>query len=174
MFAMVRCGKIGVFLCGVVLVGSLTTASADAARISTPVVYQSIRSEFGNSHGSYLVPNGLVSEQIIMALGIPQPLIKLADGDYLLSGCRPHSCDEKAAVIVTSRGQVLAAGLINFRCHLNSSKPYIGTTVCDRNAHLTLFLRKKVGRSALDLELRNWASRQTHVQTVESLTLPPI
>jgi len=49
-----------------------------------------------------------------MGLGIPSSTKMLSDENYLVSGCRPHSCYEKAAVIVTPAGKLLMAGLIHF------------------------------------------------------------
>ena len=106
--------KTHVVLC--FLLVALATAATAADKISMQRVYSSVRSEFGAIYGSYFLPDRLVSEQIIMGLGIPDPTVELPGGNYLVSGCRPHSCDEKAAAIVTPAGVVLMAGLINFHC----------------------------------------------------------
>jgi len=160
------------FLIGLFLVAAdPSDSSAGIGEISKPTISRSLSHEFGAARGSFLVPSGLISEQIMMALGIPNPDLQLASGEYLVSGCRPHSCDEKAAVIVTPRGMVMAAGLINFHCHrlfTKSGKPIR----CDARPRLTLFLKQNSSRFDLKRQLKNWASHQTLIETTEIHLLP--
>jgi len=154
---------------------ALTTARAATDRVSLPAVFKSVRHEFGSVRGSYFLPDKSVSEQIMMGLGIPNPTSQLADGNYLVSGCRPHSCDEKAAAIVTPAGATLVAGLINFRCHQDATKQNLAparAVICDHDPRLTVFAKQKNNQPVLTQELQDWAMRERHVHTTEMQVLP--
>jgi len=136
----------------VFLVAALAAPVQAATKdVSLPAVGKSLRQAFGGMRHDYFVPGRRVSDQIMMGLGVPNPPRPIADGNSLLSGCRPHSCDEKAAVIVTPAGAMLAAGLIYLGC----DQP---TTDCAMAPHLTLFLQQK--NAAFARELQDWAVRQ--------------
>lgn len=140
-----------------------------------PAVYKSVRHEFGSIRGSYFIPDKLVSEQIIMGLGIPNPIVRLVDGNYLISGCRPHSCDEKTAVIVTSASTVLIAGLINFHCHRDTTKANSASAkavICERDPRLTVLVTRENRQPVLTQELRDWAEHEDQVQVTEMRVLP--
>jgi len=123
-----------------------------------PALYKAIDKEIGPARGKYLGRGGLVSDQIGMALGHPWPTRQLADGNYLVSGCRPHDCPEKGAVVATPTGAVLAAGLINFPCAMDRK---VAGIVCKKYDTappvLTVFLRKKNNRPAILRDLKDWA-----------------
>jgi hypothetical protein len=157
--------------CILFAIAALTTASAATGGVSLPAVFRSVRHEFGGARGGYFVPNRLVSEQVIMGMGIPSPTRHLADGNYLVSGCRRHSCDEKAAVIVTPVGVILAAGLINFHCYRNAPKHNpapVRAAGCDHDPRLTVIVRQKNNQPVLTQELQSWAAREGHVRTTET------
>lgn len=131
----------------------LSPAKIAADEVSHPAVGKSIRQELGNLRGDYFVRGGGVSDQIIMGLGIPNPEKKISDGNFLQSGCRRHSCDEKSAVIVTPAGTMLAAGMIYSPCSVNNAAPD-----CFMTVHLKIFMKKKNNRPAFVQELQNWAT----------------
>ena len=139
-------------------------APARAATLDhySPDVAKSVRLEFGGIRKGYFVPGWRVSDQIMTGLGIPNPTKRLADGNYLISGCRQHSCDEKSALIVTQAGAMLAAGLIHFRCSRQE---------CDTVPHLTIFMKKKNDRPAFVQELQDWAVRQGYKGASETQIL---
>lgn len=166
--------KAGILPCIFFAVAHLATASAATERVSMPAVYKSVREEFGSDRGSYFVPDKPVSEQIIMGLGIPNPTVQLADGNYLVSGCRPHSCDEKAAVIVKPTGMILMAGLINFHCRRDVAKKSptsAGAVICERNPRLTVLVTRKNNQPVLVQELRDWAVRKSQIRVTETQVL---
>jgi len=141
-------------------------ANADSksdAHVSLPAVFASLRHQFGSARGDYLYPRGIVGEQIGAALGIPAPTLQLPDGNALVSGCRPHSCDEKAAIIVAPDGTVFAAGLINFHC---------GARVCDAKPRLTIFVTRARAQPVLSQELQDWAARAANVGVTETRLVP--
>ena len=156
------------------LVGLMFVGVA-AAEASSPDIFPSVRDELKGVSGSYFLPDKPVSEQIFMGLGIPSPTKKLADGNLLVSGCRPHSCDEKAAVIVTPAGKLLMAGLIHFHCHRDAVKQNAkstGATSCDRDPRLTVFVKQKNNQPEFTRELQDWAERESSVRTLETQMIP--
>ena len=121
--------------------------------------------------GSYFLPDRRVSEQILMGLGgPPDPTVWLSGGSTLISACRQHSCDEKAAVVVSKGGQLLAAGLISFHCRHIAGASFPET--CDDKSVLTLFLRHRKGRETYAQELRAWAAREAVTGPAETRTIP--
>src|SRR5689334_20284460 len=74
---------------------------------------ESLRLFFGPLRASYNIPGQLVSIQVGDALELASPDVQLLGGNTLVSGCRRHDCEEKAAIVVNAEGQVLTAGLIN-------------------------------------------------------------
>jgi len=120
--------------------------------------------------GSYFLPNRRISEQILMGLGgPPDPVVRLADGSTLVSACRQHSCDEKAAVIASATGKLLAAGLISFHCRHVAGARFPET--CDDQSALTLFLRQTKARETYAQELRAWAMREAVAGPTETRTI---
>lgn len=79
-------------------------------------VLQAVQSLTGSIYGDYTHGSMSLAEAFGETLGIPDggyaPLGDLA----LYSGCRQHSCDEKAAVLLDQHARVRAAGLIHFNC----------------------------------------------------------
>jgi hypothetical protein len=134
-------------------------AHADAADFDDgPVLAKAIRKEFGSARGDYFVFGGLVSAQVGMGFGNSDPTRRLGDGNYLVSGCRHQSCDEKAAVIATPAGAVLAAGLINFPCVFHRK---VTGVECRKNSTdppvLTVFVKKRNNQPAILQDLKDWA-----------------
>jgi hypothetical protein len=121
----------------------------------TPAIAKSVLHEFGGMRRDYFVPGRRVSDQIMMGLGIPDPTKRLADGNYLISGCRQHSCTEKSAVIVTPAGTMLAAGIIYFPCAMEKA-----AQDCFMTPYLRIFTKKKNDRPAFVQELQDWAARE--------------
>ena len=135
-----------------------------AATDGAPPLAKAVRQALGSVRGDYFVPNRPVSAQILMGLGVPDPVKHIADGNDLLSGCRPHSCDEKASVIVTPAGAMLAAGLIYFRCD-----PPGASKDCAPGPHLAIFLKRNDDRPTLARELRDWAARKGYTGAAETV-----
>jgi hypothetical protein len=67
--------------------------------------------------GDFILPYKSIEWQVYEALGVaPLHARALPDGRRLLWGCRRHSCDEKAAIVVSPEGKVEAAALLHARC----------------------------------------------------------
>ncbi len=147
------------------LFSAFSAKSSDSdINISMKVVFNSIRHEFGAMRGSYITPRSLVSEQFVEALQDVTDETRLPDGNYLIAGCRPHSCIEEAAVILTPAGGIIAMGLINFHCHVSTA----GATACDANPHLSIFLKSGEDKTSLSQRLIDWAKRQTSIEATET------
>src|SRR3954470_6830768 len=70
---------------------------------------------FAEFRGDY-IRSGRVWEQTEETLIGRYPDMQLPSGEYLISGCRPHSCTEKAAVVLSPSGNPIVVGLINSHC----------------------------------------------------------
>ena len=110
---------------------------------------------FGHMRGSYILPNELIVDQTFEGLGQPDRSERLRDGNYRVSGCRQHSCDEKAAVIASPKGEVLAVGLISppAGCAFSRRAP----DDCIRKTRLTIFVKAANDRPVLLKPLYDWA-----------------
>jgi hypothetical protein len=72
---------------------------------------------FGEQREDTLQPQMRFADAIAMAIGMPE-LTEDLDEFVILTGCRPQSCDEKAAVVLKrDSGQVAAVALRHFGCH---------------------------------------------------------
>jgi hypothetical protein len=157
--------QVGLFLC--ILLGSLIPQFHVAA--GSPDVgaaaFASAQRQLGSMRGDYFVPNALVSEQLSMGLGIPNPIRRSSGGINLVSGCRIHSCDEKAAIVATNDGRALAVSLIYFPCHNQRGKSGRIREVCEGKPRQDIFLERR----SVDAEndLRAWAQRESGPMQVE-------
>jgi len=169
--------KLGI-LSGVFLITiSLVAAAAPAKEPSGPAVFKAVLHEVRGMRGNYLGPGWYVIDQLMEGQNTPYPTVTLPDGNFLISGCRRHSCDlEKSAVIVTPEPEMLAAGLINFHCRPDPTKPrghrIHRPTTCDDESRLTIFVKKKNNKSELTQVLRDWAEREAKVQVFETRIIP--
>lgn len=141
---------------------------------------------FGQRRGNFLVPNGLVADALVAPFGIPEPtgVTEISENIFLVSGCRPHSCDEKAIGIVDmASGKMLASGLRHFHCRResvpNSSATRNIQTTCDSSPTISVFLyryktekRHVLSEDQLIENVRTWATNvgggEEHVERVFS------
>ena len=146
---------------------SAVASDVGSVRIPMQVLVKSLRRDFGAMRGSYLMPDALVSEQILESMGVPDQTFGLSDGNYLVSGCRVHSCDEKSAIIANSDGTPMASALIHFHCHVAKH----GVVNCDVSPRLTLFLKPSSDQVLLSQELEAWASSKAAIGSIETRLL---
>jgi hypothetical protein len=133
----------------------LPLSSVDAAEHAVPgvAVGKSLDDWLGHEQAEYFYRGASVARQIGEGLANDQPDEKLASGKYLISGCRPHSCDEKAAVIASPAGLVTAAALM-----------YFSSTSTDlHDPWLAIYLNRDSDTSS-EAELRQWAVDALHQQ----------
>ena len=157
-------------MCAGILAASGPPAVAsdgDSPDFKMSTMVKSLRHCLGSMRGSYLNPGARVSDQILESMGIPNKTTRLPDGNFLLSGCRVHSCDEKSAIIATPEGAVVAAGLIHFQCHMARR----GIVDCADAPHLTLFVKPNSDRDVLSGELESWARREAVIAVIETRRL---
>jgi hypothetical protein len=159
--------EIGVrlFLCSFLALFISQVALAAGSRDLGNVAEDEAQRELGGMRGSYFIPNHLVSEQISMGLSRPNPILRLAHGTNLISGCRLHSCDEKAAVVVTDDGLALAFSLIHYSCRRVRDRAQDVRSVCADKPRQDIFLKRR----SVDVEndLRTWAQREVGPMQVE-------
>jgi hypothetical protein len=174
-------GKTIVFLS--ILLAAMTPVAAageGAQALSRSAIFKATLHEVGGMRGNYFGPGWYVIDQLMKGQsGPPDKTVTLPDGNFMVSGCRFHSCDEKSAIILTAEPKMLAAGLINFHCRLDRTKPrghrIHPPTTCDDVDHpptLTIFVKKKNERPELTQPLKDWAVRVSRVQTVEIRYIP--
>ncbi|MGD0193180.1 MAG: hypothetical protein ABSD74_20790 [Rhizomicrobium sp.] len=147
------------------LIGAAPAALAAAE--TTDPTYASLNRDFGHLKGNYVgTIKWPVSRQIEECLTVPDDnKTALADGNTLVSGCRRHDCEEKAAVITGHDGKELAAGLINFHCTRSSVN-------CDDAPHLSIFVKRKNLGPALVSELQAWAKTAANATISETVVVP--
>jgi len=101
---------------------------------------KSTKSFFGSSRGTYTWENGLVYDQVIMALLGPSDDIKKLEGTefYLASACQVHNCGVKAAVILKDIQNPVAFAIIHTqKCPV---KPVLND--CIRHEEMTIFTKQ--------------------------------
>lgn len=107
-----------------------------------------VKKYFGSRKFDAFYPAGSLSAQIIDGLGGPPDQIKEFDKSiFIASACRPHSCEEKAAVIFKKPSTILAFGLIHFNCKKEG---------CDSSPKLSIFSHTNI---SIDVKnaLEAWA-----------------
>ncbi|WP_277965030.1 hypothetical protein [Pseudomonas sp. RIT-To-2] len=120
------------------------TANSFADILQSPEYKKPIEVFFGGMSGSYIPGSKMVGAQVIDALTIQddvRPIVARSSatsaGSTLLTGCRQHSCFEKAAVVLDAEKNVLAAALISYKCQMLNGSPKHAT--CDKTPTLTIF-----------------------------------
>jgi hypothetical protein len=153
--------KTSMFCLLLAIVSSATVADAERYDFRrTKPFMKSFEQSFGNLRGRYTSGYGLVSWQVSEAMGLPNDDVTLPDGNILVSGCRPHSCDEMAAVIADPNGTMLAAGLVHYPCIFVPPPKYPAKRSCDEGARLTIFVKRGKDRQVYSDQLVGWAKRQ--------------
>ncbi|WP_149999633.1 hypothetical protein [Iodidimonas gelatinilytica] len=69
----------------------------------------------GDRPAGWLYENGTMLGQVNTVLGgPPDEPVYFSDNLVRFSACRPHSCDEKGAVVLTTDGEIVAVGVLHF------------------------------------------------------------
>src|SRR5439155_26713334 len=72
----------------------------------------------------------LVDELITVLGGPPDEPKRLSDGAYLFTACQAHSCPEKGAVILSPKGEIIAAAMITeVLANRRDSFPFTGLSL---------------------------------------------
>jgi hypothetical protein len=123
----------------------------------TTAAYYAVRRFLGDLRGDYTLAWEPTYSQVSDALTVPDPLLRLGDGAALVSGCRRHSCMEKAAVVMSAKGEAVAVGIIHANCHFvrGAGKPRKKPDYnCTDSMRLTMFLTRD---GAYREVLESWA-----------------
>lgn len=109
-----------------------------------------------------------VADQALEALG------GLADPPYhygqfwRFTACRPHSCPEKAAVVLRSDGQIVAVALLHSAC-------VPPTLDCTTDETLTIYASNDRGREVVIKDVSDWAKENVaHAGIPEGVTRPAL
>lgn len=160
--------------------GAGLTAALPAAEALRTVTTES-KKIFGNMRENLHIPSANLGNSIGELMAIPDDPVELAGGATLISGCRPHSCDEKAAAVISADGRVLqAVALRHFRCRSQLPDRVPPVVQCDKHATLLVVLIQGAGEPAgqahntvlLD-QLKQWGARAGYTrEDVRTLNLP--
>ena len=157
---------------------ALTAAlpAADALRAAT----MESKKIFGNMRENLHIPAANLGNSIGELMAVHDDPVELAGGATLISGCRPHSCDEKAAAVIGPDGrQLQAVALRHFRCRSQLPERVPPVVQCDKMATLLVYLIRAGGEpagqadSALLLDqLKQWGARAGYArEDVRTLNL---
>lgn len=146
--------------------GAALTAALPAAEALRAVNTES-KKIFGNMRENLHMPSANLGNSIGELMAMHDDPVELAGGATLISGCRPHSCDEKAAAVIGPDGRALqAVALRHFRCRSQLPDRVPPVVQCDKNATLLVVLIRGTGEpatqadSAVLLEqLKQWGAR---------------
>ena len=100
-------------------------------------VASELRRLIGERQAGWLYDGGM-ADQVIDVLNGPDPDPPVRFGDNLIrySACRWHSCEEKGAVVLTTEGEIVSAGVIHFDVSRNYSNDRMLTILTrNRNEH---------------------------------------
>jgi hypothetical protein len=143
-------------LLAVLLAPPVAAYADESGAPSQRSILLSLKDAMGGTSGNYFVPNTPVAIQFAFGLGgPPSKTIPNSDGTFLISACRYHSCQEKAAVVADKSGKVRTAALIHFACHFTAPRQI----ECAHEPGLTIFsLVSKP--SEIDIAaMRGWAKQ---------------
>ncbi len=122
--------------------------------LSGPWQSRAVHRLVGQRRADFIEPNDLVIHQFNLGMSGPEdPTTPLSGHRRLMSGCRFHSCYEKAAVVLTAANNAEAVGIVHFHCRYAprpkhsklSRRRYVD---CDSSSRLTMYIA--AGRDAQD------------------------
>ena len=130
------------------------------------VLVKAANAILGDRKGDFSYPGEPTADALVETTGVPRELREVAPHIYFISGCRPHSCDEKSASLVDlDDGRLLVSGLRNFHCRAGS-KGTGPSTECDGQPRLTIFVYQTKPAVAQRLSqeeqlkiIRQWANQ---------------
>ncbi|MBN2973393.1 hypothetical protein JW805_15395 [Roseomonas aeriglobus] len=132
-------------------------------RSAHPPSEQAIRAFFGERRQPIYFDDTLARQ---FALGISGGVEEeriLPGGDRFIATCRPHNCEDKAAMVHTRDGGIVGAGMIGTRCRNRGA----GVPPCDERPSAFVFV-KRVTSARARSGLRAWASARLADPTVEA------
>ena len=117
-----------------------------------PAFEQALGRFLGDHQAAYLFERGPVRDQAIAVLGGPPDAPVLVEGLYRFTACRPHSCSEKGAVVLTPGGQIMAVAILHGSC-ATVPRP----ARCSSERRLAVFLHTDADQALIVGDLSRWA-----------------
>src|SRR5690606_25490332 len=115
---------------------------------------QAVHAFFGDAAASLFSERTNIADQVMTGLGGPPNRLKsLSEGRVLASACRPGSCTEKVAVILSCPASIEAVGVLHYTC-TNDGGPW---AVCIDQPVLTIFRPASSTPTVAMDALRAWA-----------------
>ncbi len=116
---------------------------------------------------NYLYAHGqLISQARDVLGGPPDDRHDLANGAYLFTACRAHSCTEKGAVAIGAQGDIIAVAMVSFHCGY-------AATICSDGPFLDIFIRNPQSSDDARTAIANWAIAATQ-DDMKVLRQPPL
>lgn len=144
--------KILVACCAGGILATTTPMARSTVKPAHPPSERAIRDFFGERRQPIYFDDTLARQFAIgISGGIEEERI-LPGGDRFVATCRPHNCEDKAAVVIATDGRILGAGMIGFRCHHRGD----GVSPCDENPSAFVFVKRATTPRARS-QLRAWA-----------------
>ncbi|MCD9028796.1 hypothetical protein LDO26_11320 [Luteimonas sp. BDR2-5] len=149
--------------------GEVIQRPAESVAATHAAEVAALRNFTGDRPGAYIQGQKSLSDQILIAMGIPDNTdgrgstsTSMSGGYTLAYGCRQHSCSEKGAVVRDSSGRVVRAGLISFKCVERKCEPHQTLTIFKNASSID----DPVRDADLDGAIKEWA--EGHVPGIET------
>lgn len=165
---MMKVGRKVLFACCAGGMLATTPPMARTTIMSTrPPSKQSIRAFFGERRQPIYFDDTLARQFALGISGGIEDKRRLPGGDHFVATCRPHNCEDKAAVVQTRDGRIVGAGMIGFRCRNRGA----GVPPCDERPSAFVFVTRATTARARSV-LRAWASARLSDPMVETDRVP--
>lgn len=112
---------------------------------------RAVRAFVGPGRVHYLYRGTLADQQMSVLGGPPDEPVRIGEL-YRFTACRPHSCDEKGAVVLDVGGRVEATAILHTDC-VRPDAP----ALCFRDDTLTIFVRDAETQKPIIDDLTAWA-----------------
>jgi hypothetical protein len=145
------------------LIFFIHTTYAQDYRIGGESAKAALTEFLGDIRGDYISPDMPVVNQVMVMNGLPQEDDVVRGNSTIHSGCRPHSCPEKAAVVYDENGKIQAVGLMHDVWAPNPES-YTGTSYT-KTQHVVMFVPFKNKSLDAEILLLEWAHRHLAPET---------
>ncbi len=173
-----------------IIAAGLGSRVALGAAMAAPDALRAVQMEskkiFGNMRENLHIPAANLANSIGELMAMHDEPVELGGGATMIGGCRPHSCDEKAAAVIGPAGRGLqAVALRHFRCRSQLPERVPPVVQCDKQATLLVYLIRGSGgaaapvdgaapeRTALLDQLKQWGARAGHAREDVRTLNPP-
>ena len=120
-----------------------SAGTAIAAALPVAEAIQTVQTEgprrFAQLRENLHLPHACVGTSVAELMAVSDEPVELSGDRTLISGCRPNSCNEKAAASIGPDRSLQAVALRHFNCRRSLTES-IPEVLCDRQATLLVYL----------------------------------